>query len=40
MIIAGSHGKGTMRRLLVGSVSEGLLQNTECPILIIPVRAD
>lgn len=38
MIIAGSHGKGAMRRLLVGSVSEGLLQNATCPILIIPAR--
>jgi len=38
MIIAGSHGKSAMRRLLVGSVSEGLLQNTQCPILIVPTR--
>jgi nucleotide-binding universal stress UspA family protein len=38
MIIAGSHGKGAMRRLLVGSVSEGLLQNTQCPILIVPTH--
>lgn len=40
MIIAGSHGKGAMRRLLVGSVSEGLLQHAKCPILIIPTQAD
>ena len=39
MIIAGSHGKGAMRRLLVGSVSEGLLQHTKCPILIVPTHA-
>jgi len=38
MIIAGSHGKSAMRRLLVGSVSEGLLQNAKCPILIIPTQ--
>ena len=38
MIIAGSHGKGAMRRLLMGSVSQGLLENAECPILIVPVR--
>jgi len=29
MIIAGSHGKGAIHRMLVGSVSEGLLQNAE-----------
>jgi nucleotide-binding universal stress UspA family protein len=40
MIIAGSHGKGAMRRLLVGSVSEGLLQNATCPLLIIPARPE
>ena len=36
MIIAGSHGKGAVRRLLVGSVSEGLLKYALYPILIIP----
>lgn len=40
MIIAGSHGKGAIRKLLVGSVSEGLLQNAKCPILIIPTHAN
>jgi nucleotide-binding universal stress UspA family protein len=39
IIIAGSHGKGAVHRLLVGSVSEGLLQHTDRPILIIPTHA-
>jgi len=38
MIIAGSHGGGAMRRLLVGSVSEELLRHAECPIMVIPTR--
>lgn len=39
IIVAGSHGKGAVHRLLVGSVSEGLLQHTDRPILIIPTHA-
>lgn len=38
MIIVGSHGKGAMYQLLVGSVSEGLLRNGLCPILIVPTH--
>jgi nucleotide-binding universal stress UspA family protein len=38
MIIAGSHGKGSVQRLLLGSVSEGLLRHAHCPILIIPTN--
>jgi nucleotide-binding universal stress UspA family protein len=36
MIIIGSHGRGALHRLLVGSVSEEVLRKAECPILIIP----
>lgn len=38
MIIVGTHGRGAMYQLLVGSVSEGLLHNSECPILIVPTH--
>ena len=38
MIVVGSHGKGMMYQLLVGSVSEGLLHNAECPVLVIPTH--
>ena len=38
MIILGSHGRGMMYQLLVGSVCEGVLQKSECPILVIPTH--
>lgn len=38
IIIVGSHGRGALQRLLVGSVSEGILQHAKCPILIIPTH--
>ncbi len=38
MIIVGSHGRGAMYQLLVGSVSEGILHKAECPVLIVPTH--
>lgn len=38
MIIVGSHGHGAMYQLLVGSVSEGVLQNSKCPVLVVPTH--
>ncbi len=38
MIVVGSHGRGMVYQLLVGSVSEKLLHKTECPILVIPTH--
>ncbi len=38
MIIVGSHGRGAVYQLLVGSVSEGILRESQCPVLIIPTR--
>ena len=38
MIILGSHGMGAMYRLLVGSVSEGVLRKATCPVLIVPTH--
>jgi nucleotide-binding universal stress UspA family protein len=38
MIILGSHGKGVVSQLLVGSVSEVVIHKAECPILIIPTH--
>jgi nucleotide-binding universal stress UspA family protein len=38
IIVSGSHGHGAMFRLLVGSISEGLLHNSTKPLLIIPAR--
>ena len=38
IIIVGSHGRGALQRLLVGSISEGILRHAKCPILIIPTH--
>ena len=37
MIIIGTHNKGVMARLLVGSTSSGVLQKTKLPVLVVPV---
>jgi universal stress protein A len=34
MIVLGSHGRGAMGRLLIGSVSEAVLHGAACPVLI------
>jgi nucleotide-binding universal stress UspA family protein len=36
VLIIGSHGHGAIRRLLVGSVAEGVLHRTSRPVLIVP----
>ncbi|MBE0585939.1 MAG: universal stress protein, partial [Desulfofustis sp.] len=38
MVIVGSHGRGAMYQLLVGSVSEGVLRGAACPTLVVPTR--
>jgi nucleotide-binding universal stress UspA family protein len=38
MIVVGSHGRGAMYQLLVGSVSEGVLHRSKCPILVVPTH--
>jgi nucleotide-binding universal stress UspA family protein len=35
MLIVGSHGRGTMGRLLLGSVSEHVVRNARCPVLVV-----
>ncbi len=39
LIIMGSHGRGALYRRLMGSVSEGVMREVKCPLLIIPSRA-
>lgn len=38
MIVVGSHGKGVLKRLLIGSTSEGILHHCEIPLHLVPTR--
>ena len=38
MIVVGTHGRGAMYQLLLGSVSEGVLHGAECQILVVPTH--
>jgi len=38
MIVVGSHGRGAMYQLLMGSVSEGVLHKSPLPVLVIPTH--
>ena len=34
LVIVGSHGRGVMGRFLLGSVSEGVLHGSRCPVMV------
>ncbi|HMP77613.1 MAG TPA: universal stress protein [Kiritimatiellia bacterium] len=36
LVVMGSHGHGALHHLLLGSVSEGVMRKTTCPVLIVP----
>ncbi len=36
IIIIGTHGHGGVHHMIFGSVSEGVLRNVSCPVLVIP----
>ncbi len=38
MIIVGSHGHGGVYHLVFGSVSEGVLRSSSCPVMVIPTH--
>lgn len=40
LIVIGSSGKGTFRRLLSGSVSEHIVRHASCPVLVVRHGAD
>ncbi|MFQ5597825.1 MAG: universal stress protein [Nitrospiria bacterium] len=38
MIVIGSHGHGAVYKMLMGSVSEGVLRQAACPVLVVPTH--
>lgn len=38
MIVMGSHGRGAVYKMLIGSVSEGVLRGAQCPVLVVPTH--
>ena len=38
MILVGSHGRGAVGRLFLGSVSEHVVRNAPCPVLVVRPR--
>jgi nucleotide-binding universal stress UspA family protein len=37
-IVVGSHGRGAIHQLIVGSTSEGVLRKSACPVLVVPTH--
>ena len=38
VIVLGSHGRGRLLSMLIGSVAEKCLREASCPVVIIPAR--
>ncbi len=38
MIVVGSHGHGALYSMLIGSVSEDILKQSSCPVLVVPTH--
>jgi nucleotide-binding universal stress UspA family protein len=38
LIVLGSHGHGAVHKLLVGSVAEGVVRQSDLPVLLVPAR--
>lgn len=35
-IVVGSHGRGALYELLIGSTTQGILRHAPCPVLVVP----
>ena len=35
LVVVGTHGRGTIGRLLLGSVSDHVVRNAPCPVLVV-----
>jgi nucleotide-binding universal stress UspA family protein len=40
LLVLGSHGRGLIDRLIMGSVSDRVVRTATCPVLVIPASAD
>ena len=38
IVVVGSHGRGAVQRLLVGSISEGVIRHAATPVLVVPTH--
>lgn len=38
LIVIGSHGRGGIKRALVGSVAEGVMRQAPCPVLVVRAK--
>jgi universal stress protein A len=38
VIVIGSHGRGGLTRLLLGSVAEAVMRHAGCPVLVVPAN--
>lgn len=40
LIVAGTHGRKGLNRLMMGSIAEGILRDSKIPVFIVPIEKD